>query len=102
MMQQGKSRIEHTEGSVHDWNFSTAETNGVYILSGPGMKYGRPEALASLSLLCTEAVPNFVEKTMSALFVTSKIEFSNCPILEFKVLQNAFKIKKSQAKNIFK
>ena len=32
-----------------------------------------------------------------ALFVTSKIEFSNCPILEFKVLQNAFRIKKSQA-----
>ena len=28
-----------------------------------------------------------------ALFVTSKIEFSNSPILEFKVLQNAFKKK---------
>ena len=28
-----------------------------------------------------------------ALFVTSKIEFSNAPTLEFKVLQNAFKIK---------
>ena len=33
----------------------------------------------------------------SALFVTSKIEFSNPPILEFKVLQNAFKIKKNRA-----
>ena len=32
-----------------------------------------------------------------ALFVTSKIEFSNAPILEFKVLQNAFKIKKNKA-----
>ena len=51
MMQQGKSRIEHTEGSVHDWNFSTAETNGVYILSGSSMKYGRPEPHASLSKL---------------------------------------------------
>ena len=29
-----------------------------------------------------------------ALFVTLKIEFSNSPILEFRVLQNAFKIKK--------
>ena len=31
-----------------------------------------------------------------ALFVTSKIEFSNSPILEFKVLQNAFQIKKAR------
>jgi hypothetical protein len=30
----------------------------------------------------------------TALFVTSKIEVSNSPILKFKVLQNAFKIKK--------
>ena len=29
----------------------------------------------------------------SALIVTSRIEISNSPILEFKVLQNAFKIK---------
>ena len=29
---------------------------------------------------------------MPALFVTSKIEFSNSLILELKVLQNAFKI----------
>ena len=29
-----------------------------------------------------------------ALFATSKIEISNSPILEFKALQNAFKIKK--------
>ena len=33
-----------------------------------------------------------------ALFVTSKIEFSNCPILEFKMLQNAFKKKKQGLK----
>ena len=37
-----------------------------------------------------------------ALFVTSKIEFSNSPILEFKVLQNAFKIKKQGLKYLFK
>ena len=30
---------------------------------------------------------------LSALIVTSRIEISNSPILEFKVLQNAFKIK---------
>ena len=34
----------------------------------------------------------------SALFVTSKIEFSNSPILEIKVLQNAFKIEKQGLK----
>ena len=33
---------------------------------------------------------------MNALFVTSKIKFSNPPILEFKVLQNAFEIKKTR------
>jgi hypothetical protein len=33
-----------------------------------------------------------------ALFVTSKIESSNCPILEFKVLQNAFKFDKQGLK----
>ena len=37
-----------------------------------------------------------------ALFVTSKIEFSNCPILEFKVLQNAFQIKKQGLKCFLK
>ena len=46
-------------------------------------------------------LPNFLTNT---LFVTSKIEFSNLPILqssnppifEFKVLQNAFRIKKNK------
>ena len=33
----------------------------------------------------------------SNLFVTSKNEFSNSPIHEFKVLQNVFKIKKNKA-----
>ena len=37
-----------------------------------------------------------------ALFVTSKIELSNSPNLEFNVLQNAFKIKKRDLKKFLK
>ena len=36
----------------------------------------------------------FLEVTMSNLFVTSKNEFSDSPIHEFKVMQNVFKVKK--------
>ena len=36
------------------------------------------------------------------LFVTSKNEFSNSPIPEFKVLQNVFKIKKTRLKMFLK
>ena len=36
------------------------------------------------------------------LFVTSKNEFSNSPIYEFKVLQNVFKVKKQGLKFFFK
>ena len=36
------------------------------------------------------------------MFMTSKIEFSNPPILEFKVLPDAFRILKQGLKYIFK
>ena len=40
--------------------------------------------------------------TFHNLFVTSKNDFSNSPIHEFKVLQNVFKIKKTRLKMFFK
>ena len=39
----------------------------------------------------------FLRSNTFALFVTSKIDFSICAILELKMQQNAFKMKKSQA-----
>ena len=45
--------------------FSVAETNEVYILSGPSMNYGQPKAHTSLSHLFIEAVSNFVEEMLS-------------------------------------
>ena len=43
-----------------------------------------------------------IEVVSTNLFVTSKNEFSNSPIHEFKVLQNVFKIKKTRLKMFFK
>ena len=46
----------------------------------------------------TTCFHEFSEYESTALFVTSKIEFSNSPILEFKRLPKAFEIKKQGLK----
>ena len=51
------------------------------------------------SLQVTFAPSNL--KSLYALFVTSKIEFYNPPILQFKRLQKAFEIKKTRLKFFF-
>ena len=45
---------------------------------------------------------NLLKSKIHNLFVTSKNEFSNSPIHEFKVLQNVFKIKKQRLKYTIK